>query len=326
MSSEGVIGRLFDPDVLRTQGLYVGLPMAGHAEAQGHQNTKILETVDGALASFCTSHSFAGPIEILTGQQDSVPWEGSRSEFDIARTRTWIRRRLMRDANGYVAVLTRESVGCGKELALALALGLPTAVFQQEDAPASVHAGHSPYEAPAHLYTWKTYRDLGTRVTEWLEGAIEDLARQQSRREAWIRSSEPARLKLHRAWHQLTDAQRTVAARLAFLTVEHLSAVLADPVEFASHWGPFAHLGEVLGLWGSVATDEQIGDFSSSELDALDAAVDNYMWRPDQVVTVVRRATELRAMSGTMRGRLSTPRGWRRLLETPDVRPSPPSS
>lgn len=311
--------RLFDPDDLlpRGDGIYVALPMTGEREAQDSLNPKLLGDLEQTIRQVSATSTPGWDLHVLTGQQHSTPWgDGS----DPIGARAWIRARFVRAVAGLVMVLHRESTGCGKELALALALGIPTLVLVPDGATPGIHVGSGPLEG--HLEVKRLLPgSLRRLVAEWLTNNRDIIEGQRRRRQDWIGAGDALRRRLLQQWEQLADAQRDTVAGYAWMERHQLADLLQDPHEFAARVGPVMRAAEALGvLPGTVSKELELAHFETSELDALQQAVELYHWEPEQVVAAVGTACELRSLSGHMRGRLGSPRGWKRMLERERVR------
>jgi len=308
--------RLFDPGGLEPvgHGIYFAMPMTGTREAQETSNKRFLNQAHAALAQAEKTAMDAGlpwKLKPLTGQQHSTPW-GRSADPDGARR--WIRNRFVREVDGLAIVLQRESTGCGKELALALALGIPTAVFRLYEPDPGIHVGRTVFEGALSTHPFRA-GELTTKIADWLIDHRLDIQAQPNRRATWIDASNPLRRRLLNAWEQLEVSQRDTVAAHVYMQREQLSAILTEPGEFAARAGAILKLGEILGVIAALDEhDAPVGQFTSHEVDHLEDAIATYDWSPSDVAAAVRAASDLRAKTGAMKGRLSSKRAWRRML------------
>ena len=316
--------RLFDPEALERPEyfVFVSMPMTNGAEKELKHHEWLSGEVDQGLQS-ARQHDPSWTLKAIAGHQHSDPRRGKPGGLEALE---WVRRAMVRRAHGCVIVLHRESAGCGRELGLALQLGLPVLVMHPERYDPGIHAYASKFEGPLTARKYSRDYSVSEIVTDWIAEHGEDIRRQPERRELRIRLAEPTRRQYLSAFSVLSDAGRQDVAQRVSLDVNQLANILADSHEY-SIYARALDLGLQLGVLQRPA--EPAGPFAllPHEFDALSDAIVRWKWDGPTTARVVSYATEAVAGSDNKqrRLRLSDARSWKRLLdlhEKPDVRSS----
>jgi hypothetical protein len=154
------------------------------------------------------------------------------ADVEPARSRS-IRRRLAREADAVVGLVGDASYDCGREVAWAIELGIPTLLVYPCGSMPPVHVGGA-LPGACDVRSYGSCAELRSFVCAWMDFRRAQILAGAMRRSRPLAATEPLRGATLERWREAVPEERRRVSDAVLADDRQLDAVLADSHDFAT--------------------------------------------------------------------------------------------